>query len=123
MFLTLGVAAAFVAVIGLYGVRSYLVTRRTREFGVRMAVGASPADVLRAGAARSDRDDDGGTRDRPGAGRVARVGIERRDLPDQPVRSGHAWRRDRIAGGVIDRRVVDSGATSGQRDADDGVAE
>jgi putative ABC transport system permease protein len=47
MFLTLGLAAAFVAVIGLYGVRSYLVSRRTREFGVRMAIGASPADVLR----------------------------------------------------------------------------
>jgi putative ABC transport system permease protein len=47
LFLTLGLAAAFVAVVGLYGVRSYLVTRRTREFGVRMAVGASPADVTR----------------------------------------------------------------------------
>ena len=47
MFLTLGLAAAFVAVIGLYGVRSYLVSRRTREFGVRMAIGASPMDVLR----------------------------------------------------------------------------
>jgi putative ABC transport system permease protein len=46
MFLTLGLAAAFVAVIGLYGVRSYLVSRRTREFGVRMAVGAAPGDVL-----------------------------------------------------------------------------
>jgi predicted permease len=47
MFLTLGLAAAFVAIIGLYGVRSYLVTRRTREFGVRMAIGASPFDVLK----------------------------------------------------------------------------
>ncbi len=47
MFLTLGLAAAFVAVVGLYGVRSYLVARRTREFGVRMAVGAAPADVMR----------------------------------------------------------------------------
>jgi predicted permease len=47
LFLTLGLAAAFVAVVGLYGVRSYLVSRRTREFGVRMAVGAAPADVMR----------------------------------------------------------------------------
>ena len=47
LFLTLGLAAAFVAVVGLYGVRSYLVSRRTREFGVRMAVGATPADVVR----------------------------------------------------------------------------
>jgi predicted permease len=47
MFLALGLAGTFVAVIGVYGVRSYLVSRRTREFGVRLAIGASPADVRR----------------------------------------------------------------------------
>jgi predicted permease len=47
MFTVLGLAAAFVAVVGLYGVKSYIVSRRTREFGIRMALGAAPADVLR----------------------------------------------------------------------------
>ena len=47
LFLSLGLAAAFVSIVGLYGVRSYLVSRRSREFGVRMAIGAAPADVLR----------------------------------------------------------------------------
>jgi len=47
IFTLFGFVALFLSALGLYAVMSFSVSRRTREVGIRMALGAQPRDVMR----------------------------------------------------------------------------
>ena len=47
VFIVVGAVALFMATVGLYGVLSFSVSRRVKEMGIRMALGATSRDVVR----------------------------------------------------------------------------
>ena len=47
MVAAMGLLGLTLALIGLYGLIAYSVSRRTQEIGIRMAIGASKAEVLK----------------------------------------------------------------------------
>jgi ABC-type antimicrobial peptide transport system permease subunit len=46
LFFVFGVGALFLTMIGVYGIVSFAVTRRAREIGVRVALGASRGEII-----------------------------------------------------------------------------
>ena len=109
VFSAFGGIALLIAVVGVAGVLAFSVSARTREFGIRLAVGSTPRE-LRAGVLRGRRADCG-DRDRRRGGRRLRAGARGGGIFCERATAGRAARdwRSRRAHRRGDRGVTHAG--------------
>ena len=104
-------AALLLAALGVYGIVAYSVSQRSREFGIRVALGARPGQIIGMVVGQNLRIVALGLGRRPAGGDSGDAPAARLAVPGRPERSDDVRGDRRDARGGRDRRVVPAGAT------------